>query len=236
VIAAIQGGLTERLAELLAAQPGLAVARVADRTMLHHATDWPGHRPNVANSIALLVAAGADVNATFPHPSEPEAFETPLHWAASSDDVAAIDALLDAGATIDPLGGVFGGCTPFEEAVIFDNEAAANRLLDRGAACYLPGAAALGRLDLVGSYFDEQGRVRRDIGVLPHWSAPPPAQVLLDQAFGFACRGGHLVTAKFLHERGANPKAKTPAGTTPRDEAKEKGHDAIIAWLTEIVS
>ncbi len=62
------------------------------RTLLHVATDWPGHFPHVSASIVALVEAGADVNARFHGPHE----ETPLHWAASSDDVAALDALLDA--------------------------------------------------------------------------------------------------------------------------------------------
>jgi len=60
--------------------------------LLHVATDWPGHFPHVSASIAALVEAGADVNARFHGPHE----ETPLHWAASSADVAALDALLDA--------------------------------------------------------------------------------------------------------------------------------------------
>jgi ankyrin repeat protein len=60
--------------------------------------DWPGHREHGPELLALLVAAGADVNAAF---GGPEHDETPLHWAASNDDVAMVDALLDAGADID---------------------------------------------------------------------------------------------------------------------------------------
>jgi ankyrin repeat protein len=47
--------------------------------------------------VAALVAAGADVHARFTGPHT----ETPLHWAASSDDVGVLDALLDAGADIE---------------------------------------------------------------------------------------------------------------------------------------
>lgn len=234
VVAAVRAGHTERLAEILEAQPELALEKVDDRTMLHHATDWPGNWPNVAASITFLVKCGADVNAPFPHPDNPEVVrETPLHWAASCGDADAVDALLDHGADVDPLGGIFGGCTPFEEAVIFEKYAAAERLLARGAACYLPGAAALGRMDLVHGYFDEGGHVRTDVGMLPHWNEPPPVQVLLDRAFQFACRAGHLAIAKLLRERGADPTAKTPAATSALDEATKNGHIDVMAWLDE---
>ena len=58
------------------------------RSLLHVVTDWPGHLANGPDSVAALVAAGADVNARFTGPHT----ETPLHWAASSDDVAVLDA------------------------------------------------------------------------------------------------------------------------------------------------
>ncbi len=95
----------------------------------NHATDWPGHWDNVADSIHLLVQAGANVEVRFPSDS-PKVAETPLHWAASSGDAAAVEALLDAGATVDVFGGIFGGCTPFAEAIIFENYDAARLLLD----------------------------------------------------------------------------------------------------------
>ncbi len=235
LVAAITAGDAELTAALLVDDPHLATARLSgnDRSMLHHATDWPGHRPNVATMIALLIDAGADPDATFPNPS-PEVAETPLHWAASSDDVAAVDALVDRGARVDPLGGVFGGCTPFEEAIIFENYGAAARLLELGAANYLPGAAALGRLDLVAEFFDDDGQLRTDIGMLPHWTTMPDAQVLLDRAFQFACRAGQLDTARFLLERGADISSVTPVDTTALDEASGNGHDHVVAWLVTL--
>ncbi|MEZ5256304.1 MAG: hypothetical protein R2705_05285 [Ilumatobacteraceae bacterium] len=69
----------------------------------------------MAQTIALLVAAGAGVDARFEGPHT----ETLLHWAASSDDVAALDALLDAGADIEADGGVIARGTPLFDAVAF---------------------------------------------------------------------------------------------------------------------
>jgi ankyrin repeat protein len=38
--------------------------------------------------------------------------ETPLHWAASNDDVELVDALLDHGAGVEAPGSVIGGLGP----------------------------------------------------------------------------------------------------------------------------
>ncbi len=91
VVAAIRAGDLASLRRLLADHPGLAAARIGTegpggmaRSLLHVVTDWPGHFPNGAATVALLVGAGADVHARF-HGSHQE---TPLHWAASSNDVA----------------------------------------------------------------------------------------------------------------------------------------------------
>jgi hypothetical protein len=59
------------------------------RSLLHVATDWPGHYPNGAATVTALVEAGGDVHARLTGPHT----ETPLHWAASSDDVDVLDAL-----------------------------------------------------------------------------------------------------------------------------------------------
>jgi len=79
-----------------------------DRTLLLVATDWLGHFPNVRGTIAALVDVAA--------PSIGDHTETPLHWAASSDDIEALDALLDVGANIEARGAVIGGGTPLADA------------------------------------------------------------------------------------------------------------------------
>ena len=93
----IAGGEVEALRAMLDAEPALARARVAGpgrerRTLLHVATDWPGHFPRVAETITLLMERGADADAPMEGGNAPE---RPLHGAASSNDVAAIDGLGD---------------------------------------------------------------------------------------------------------------------------------------------
>jgi hypothetical protein len=115
--AAIQKGDLETLRRLLHEHPELVTARLGDeseaRTLLHVATDWPGHFPNGPEIVELLIEAGADVNASFVGSHA----ETPLHWAASSDDIAVLDALLDGGADLEAPGSVLGGGTPIADAV-----------------------------------------------------------------------------------------------------------------------
>jgi ankyrin repeat protein len=169
-----------------------------------------------------------------PPADDPAVAETPLHWAASANDVAAVDALVAAGADVDALGGIFGGCTPYEEAIIFENYDAARRLLAAGATNYLPGAAALGDDALIDQFFDAAGEVRLDVGVLPHWSVVPPKKIILDRAFQFACRAGHLGIAKHLLRRGADLDALTPTNSSALDEAVENNHADVVDWLTSL--
>jgi hypothetical protein len=67
VVEAIRGGDLDGLRRLLADHPGLATARIGGtdgtRSLLHVATDWPGHFPRGAATIAALVEAGAEVDA-----------------------------------------------------------------------------------------------------------------------------------------------------------------------------
>jgi uncharacterized protein len=124
-VEAIQTGDVETLQRMLTERPALASAQIGDdagggeaataRSLPHVVTDWPGHFPNGAATVAVLIAAGADVNARFVGPHT----ETPLHWAASTDDVEVLGALIDAGADIEATGAVIAGGTPLTDAVAF---------------------------------------------------------------------------------------------------------------------
>jgi uncharacterized protein len=165
VVTAIRTGDVAVLRDLLAQHPGLARARIGNddaagvsRSLLHVVADWPGHFPRGAETVAVLLAAEADVNARFRGPHQ----ETPLHWAASSNDVAVLDALLDSGADIEARGAVIAGGTALSDATAFAQWDAARRLVERGADANLFEAAAVGLLDRVA-----HGRVRR-----PTWRWP----------------------------------------------------------------
>jgi hypothetical protein len=212
-VEAIHAGDVGALQRLLAEHPGLATATIGPRTLLHVATDWPGHFPGVARTVPALIAAGADVNARFTGPHT----ETPLHWAASTDDVAALDALLDAGADIEAPGAVIGGGTPLADAVAFGQWQAARRLVERGARPTLWQAAALGLAARVEECFA---------------GAAPPTPDELNNALCCACHGGQRGTAEYLLGRGADINWIGHDGLTPTDAARRSGAEQLVAWLS----
>lgn len=235
-VEAIRAGEIEQLATLLAQHPELAQARLGDdpantpcamsRTLLHVATDWPGNYPRGAETVAVLVAAGAEVNAPF----EGSHRETPLHWAASSDDVAVLDALLDRGADIEAPGAVIGGGTPIADAAAFGQWNAARRLVERGAKTPLWVAAALGLLDRVQAHLAGSP--------LPAWNpgTPRPDERSPDEithAFWCACHGGQREVADYLLARGADINWVGYDRLTPLDAARRSGADALVDWLTQ---
>jgi ketosteroid isomerase-like protein len=213
----IRSGDAATLEQLLREHPGLASARIGDpehgqsRTLLHVVTDWPGNVPEAAAKIRVLVAAGADVDARFTGPHS----ESPLHWAASSDDVEALDALLDAGADIEAGGAVIAGGTPMADAVAFGQWRAARRLLERGARTNLWQAAALGLLD----------RLRDEL------ARSEPTQDDLDNALWCAAHGGQRGTAELLLDRGADPAWVGHDDLTPAAAAARSGAHELAAWL-----
>ena len=161
--------------------------------------------------MALLAASGADVNARFIGPHT----ETPLHWAASSDDVAVLDALLDAGADIEADGAVIAGGTPLTDAVAFGQWSAARRLVERGAATTFWQAAALGLAAGVEAAFgrDPAGRGRDQPGLLGRQPRRP------------ARRGPRL------DDWGADLDWVPPWDDAALDAARRSEADDLVAWL-----
>jgi uncharacterized protein len=217
---AIQAGDLDELKNLLAGSPELATAKIVrrdscgeqSRSLLHIATDYPGHFPNAEYTVRILIAAGADVNARFTGAHG----ETPLHWAASSDDVGVLDALLDAGADLEADGSVIDGGTPLADAVAFAQWNAARRLLERGATPNLWQAAAL-------------GEIRR----VEELVAAPPGLIAeeITNAFWCACHGGQRQTAEYLLDQGADINWIGHDNLTPIEAAARSDAHHLVGWL-----
>lgn len=225
LVTAIQGGDVSRLDQLLTERPGLARTWIADakgvaRSLMHIVADWPGHFPNGAATVAVLARAGADLSAHMaPKPGGPEHRETPLHWAASSNDTAVLGALLDHGADIEADGAVFTGGTAMSDAVVFANWDAARLLLARGARTTYWQAAALGLVEQVREAFA---------------GATPPTADDATRALWHACRGGQRESAEILLAHGADPHWLGWDQLTPIAAAERAGHADLAAWLATL--
>ena len=223
---AVHGGDVEAIQRLLRNDPELASARLAGRgggtgTPLHLVVDWPGYFPNGPEIVRLLIGAGSDPNAltTSQGSQSGPGDETPLHYAASSDDVDVAEALIDGGADIEVPDGSIG--TPLDNAVGYGCWQVARLLVTRGARVDKAWhAAALGMLD----------RLESLLG-----SDPPPENV--SQAFWHACAGGQRRAAEYLLSRSANLNWEPDyAHGTPLDAASglSTRQENVISWLREL--
>ena len=225
--AAGRAGDVGAIQRMLRADPALARARFGSResgsaTPLHLVADWPGYFPNGPQIAELLIAAGADPNAltTSRGSAQPGlGSETPLHYAASSDDLDVAEALIDGGADLEVPGGSIG--TPLDNAVGYACWHVARLLASRGAKVDKAWhAAALGMLAPLDAILG---------------SDPPAEQV--SQAFWHACTGGQRRAAEYLLSRGADMNWEPDyAHGTPLDSADGLGtrQENVISWLREL--
>ena len=217
---AIRTGDLATLERLLADNPDLANLQIEGRgggyrTPLHVAADWPGYFPNGPAVVRLLLAHGADPNGG----SLEGVQETPLHWAASSDDVDVAEALVDGGADIEAPGASIAGGGPLDNAVGYGCWRVARLLVQRGARVdRLWHAAALGMLGRTAELL--QGASAEEI----------------NNAFWQACAGGQRRAAELLVAHGADLNwVPEYASGTPLDQAGniDTGRAALVSWLQE---
>jgi len=236
---AIKTGDLDSLKRLLKADPSLAEDHSQDpersqnphtRTLLHTVADYPGGKPRALEMACALLEAGADVNARATVEGKPFR-ETPLHWAASNDDVDLAEFFLDNGAEIDSDQGVITNGTPVWNATVFSCVNVANLLIDRGASRNLMIVAGAGRRELLDEYFDGDGHPTTAAGMLPGWEEPRAPKKALDSAFGVACRNNQVTVAQRLLDRRADPNAENPQSETPYKQAADRKHRIVVDWL-----
>jgi uncharacterized protein len=217
-IAAIRTGDLAALQRLLTDNPGLARSRLQianGRTPLHVVTDWPGYFPHGPGIAQLLIDAGADPN---DRGKDGEDGETPLHWAASSDDADVAAVLIDGGAHIEMPNGSIG--TPLDNAIGYACWNVARLLVARGAKVdRLWHAASLGLLGRLEELLDVESENTTE---------------KISQAFWHACAAGQRRAAEVLLDRGADLNwVPDYAEGTALDAARGLGtrQDNVIEWL-----
>jgi ankyrin repeat protein len=171
----------------------------------------------------MLITAGSDPNART-EGAKKEVGETPLHYAASSDDVEVAEALVLGGADIEAGGGSIAGGTALENAIGYACWRVARMLLNYGAKFEkLWHVAAIGTTSMLEKFIQERSE---------------PTSEEVNHAFYHACRGGYRRTAEFLFARGADLNwVPDYSNETPLETASGGGHDtgreALANWLRE---
>lgn len=225
-IAAIKADDVDALRALIAEDPSLATSRssISHPTLLQCLVLDAKGQPNARELAQVLIDAGADIN-------------EPLVAAASIDNRALAEFLLDRGAAIDGT----GGWSPLEEALYWNSRNVIALLLERGAKIRnLRTAAALGRIDLVENYFNADGSLKPEAGKI-NWpfgkhrkSWPEDRLSIINNAFVYACMHGHIDAAQLLLEKGAEVNS-VPAGFdyagTGLHYAALNGQRAMVEFL-----
>lgn len=191
---AVMSGDTTILRKLLQKNPSLIRTRSMrpHHSMLIHYIGANGveHQrtpPNAVEILQLLLDAGAEVDATadmYGGSATLGLVATSIWPAKAGVLIPLMETLLQAGAVIK--GGV-NGC------LHNGRPEGADFLAKHGATLDLEGAAGVGRLDIVKSYFNTDGSLK---------SAGMQKQ--LEFGFAWACEFGHIAVAEYLLDRGVD--------------------------------
>ena len=228
---AIVASDVETLSKLLRENPELVRTRSTREhrsTLLHYVSangieDFRQKTPENAVEIAkLLLDAGSDVN------SESEAYggrsttlgltATSYHPEVAGVQLALLDLLIERGAIIDGpgAGSAVNGCLHNGRGE------AAEYLANRGARLDLEGAAGVGRLDVVKTFFDDASRLK-----------PVATRQQLIDGFAWACEFGRNGVIEFLLDHGMKVDARLKGGETGLHWAAYEGHADTVRLLLE---
>jgi ankyrin repeat protein len=223
---AVVTGDVAKLSQLLSEDPALVRER---STFLHHATllnyvgangveNYRQKTPKNAVQVAeILLRAGADVNAVADIYGGSDtlglAATSVFPFLAGVPD-ALIDILLEYGANLHS--------EKLVNASLGNGRGkAAEHLAKRGAPLDLEGAAGVGRLDLVKTFFEEDGSLRTNA-----------TQKQMERGFAWACEYGRTNVVEFLLERGVKVDAM-PHGITGLHWAAYTARVDIVKLLLE---
>jgi len=229
---AIVTGDVATLERLLRRNPQLIRARSTREhgiTLLHYigANGFEGYRqqcPKNAVEVArVLLNAGAEVDAVpkgaMGRGTTLGMVATSIHTERAGVQIQLLEILLDYGASVD---GAPSGWNPLLAALHNDRPNAAQFLASRGARLDLEGAAGVGRLDVVKTFFDETGALKASA-----------TREQLQSGFIWACEYGKKGVAEFLVDKGVDLRAGENTGQTALHLAAHRGQLDIIKWLLE---
>jgi ankyrin repeat protein len=220
------------LEKLLRNHPELSRAhstRTHQSTLLHYvaANGIEGYRQKTPQNIVpiakLLLSSGADVNAIadlYGGSTTLSLVATSLHPERAGVQDALLQLLLDHGATIEAAN---SPAEPLINICLANGRGrAAEFLSTRGAHLDLEGAAGVGRLDVVKSYFDDAGALKAKASTDK-----------MQRGFLWACEFGYNEVVSFLLDRGASLESQANTGQTALHWAIIGGRKDTIELLLD---
>lgn len=201
---AIVAGDIKTLGALLQEYPELISARSmrSHHSMLLHYTGTNGvesyrqrYPPNAVEVLQFLLDAGADVNAEAGMYGGGSTtlglLATSIHPAKAGMMATMLEMLLKAGALIDQPGAASNGSYVINGCLHNGRPEAADFLMRHGALLDLEGAAGTGRLDVVQTFFNEDGSLKDTANTRQ-----------MNDGFIWACEFGHVTVIDFLISKG----------------------------------
>ena len=232
-VKAVQTGDASGLKALLRLDPSLVTQRSSrphHAMLLHYIADngveSEGSYPaNAVEVLDMLLSAGADVDATADlyggGATTLGLVATSIHPARAGVQMVLMERLLAAGAQIDAIDAAGNRQRAVNGCLANGRPEAAVWLAEHGALLDLEGAAGVGRLDVVESFFGSDGKLK-----------DAASWVQLGPGLVWASEYGHVGVMNFLMDRGVDPR-EAVNGEYPLDMAVCGGHLPAIRLLVQ---